>query len=497
MDGDSLGADTDPNDGPGTGTSASTGDGEVTRSGRNPGETGQPGSAARRADLEQTDNSLLAMTLDPSGANAQTLQAAAAAGQAEAARLAAVRQASSMRAASAAGQTATTSPAASASTSTTAAYTTSSAAAQTSAPSSQAGQYAVAANRTATSARWTSSVATGGQDTGVQAVSAASNRSATGAASTSPPYVTGGGDALDVGGGGGVGSSPRTGSTGSSPSPSIGLGQYPKPERRDRTGVLNWVSDTPPDGKELDRLIGEARERKAGWVTFVANPDRIDEYGDFMDRLTKAGIQPIARVEDPYGELPPEDVTALVKDLRGHGVHYFQLFDGPNVATETPDDKVDVKDYADRWLAAARAVVAEGGLPGIGALAPKGDYDEHGFMRQLLSAVKDRDGTNVLGQSWLALRGDQPGATASSDDTDRLADRATWFDRVSRQALGRSLPILATQDPSAPAERLTAETRNTSQASQFEQADRTLHERQRKLPALFAASRGTLDHEHP
>jgi hypothetical protein len=327
-------------------------------------------------------------------------------------------------------------------------------------------------------------------------VSATSNRSTTGTASASTPYATGGGTVDVGGGGGGVGSTPRAGSTGSS-SHSISLGQYPKPSRSDRTGVLNWVSDTPPDGKELDRLIGEARERKAGWVTFVANPDRIDEYDDFADRLTEAGIQPIARIEDPYGDLPPEDVTALVKDLRGNGVRYFQLFDGPNVATETPDDKVDVKDYADRWLAAAKAVVAEGGLPGIGALAPKGDYDEHGFMRQFLSAVKERGGTDVLGQAWLALRGDQPGATASSDDTDRLADRATWFDRVSRQALGRSLPILATQDPPAPAERLTAETRDTSQASQFEQADRTLHERQRKLPALFAASRGTLDHERP
>ena len=96
----------------------------------------------------------------------------------------------------------------------------------------------------------------------------------------------------------------------------------------------------------------------------MANPDRIDEYGDLADRLTKAGIQPIARVEDPYGDLPTSDVTDLVKELRGHGVRYFELFDGPNVASETPDDKVDVRDYADRWLAAARAVVAGGGLPG-------------------------------------------------------------------------------------------------------------------------------------
>jgi hypothetical protein len=273
----------------------------------------------------------------------------------------------------------------------------------------------------------------------------------------------------------------------------LALNQYPTPAQRDRSGVLNWASDSPPTGRDLDRFIAEARHRKAGWVTFVANPDRAEEYGKLADKLTKAGIQPIARVEDPYGDLPVEDVTALVKELRGHGVRYFQLFDGANVNSETPDDRVDVRDYAERWLTAARAVVAEGGLPGVGALAPDGDYDDLGFLRQMLSTVKERGGADVLGQSWLALRGEQPGATASTSDTSDLADRASWFDRVSRQSLGRSLPILATQDPSGPAERLTGDPSSAALTNDVEQAERALRQHRRSLPALFAVSRGTLD----
>jgi hypothetical protein len=169
------------------------------------------------------------------------------------------------------------------------------------------------------------------------------------------------------------------------------------------------------------------------------------------------------------------------------------LFDGANVNSETPDDKVDVRDYADRWLTAAKAVVAEGGLPGVGALDPDGDYDDLGFLRQLLSTVKERGGTDVLGQSWLALRGEQPGATASTSDTSDLADRASWFDRVSRQSLGRSLPILATQDPSGPSERLTGDPSSAASTNEVEQAERTLRQHRRSLPALFAVSRGTLD----
>lgn len=278
---------------------------------------------------------------------------------------------------------------------------------------------------------------------------------------------------------------------GAAASQPLALSQYPVPSRNDRSGVLNWASDSPPTGRELDRLIAEARHRKVGWVTFVANPDRLEEYGKLADRLARNGIQPIARVEDPYGDLPVEDVTALVKELRGHGVRYFQLFDGANVASETPDDRVDVRDYAERWLTAAKAVVAGGGLPGVGALAPDGDYDDLGFLRHVLSAVKERGGADVLGQSWLALRGETAGAAATRDTTADLADRASWFDRVSRQALGRSLPILATQDPASQPERLSADPAKVTPSSQVDQSEQSLRRHRRSQPALFAASRGT------
>jgi hypothetical protein len=277
--------------------------------------------------------------------------------------------------------------------------------------------------------------------------------------------------------------------------PGLALKEYPKPARNDRSGVLTWASAAPPTGRDLDRLVSEAKQRRVGWVTFVADPERMDEYGDLADRLTKAGIQPIARVQDPDGNLPAGDVGDLVKELRSHGVRYFQLFDDANVAEQTPDYRVDVPDYAQRWLAAAKAVVASGGLPGIGALAPDGDYDDLGFMRELLSEVKQRGGTDVLGQAWLALRGETPGAATAKTDVGDLASRAEWFDRVSRQAIGRSLPILATLDPASPA--AVASAPSTSAAPDpsalADTAERALRDLRRKLPALFAASRGTLE----
>src|SRR5262249_11446760 len=152
----------------------------------------------------------------------------------------------------------------------------------------------------------------------------------------------------------------------------LALKDYPRPSK-DRSGVINWTSVTPPTDDETDQLIDEAKSRQAGWVTFSVDPSYPGGYEALAQRVGEAGLQPVARIQDTEGDLPGSDVANTVKDLRGFGVKYYQLFDGGNVAAESSDDKVDVGNYADRWLKSAQAVVANGGLPGIGALAPKGD----------------------------------------------------------------------------------------------------------------------------
>lgn len=279
--------------------------------------------------------------------------------------------------------------------------------------------------------------------------------------------------------------------------PVAALKEYPRPARGDRSGVLSWTSTTPPAGRELERLVTEARHRRVGWVALPADPEYPDDYVDVVERLAEVGIQPIVRIQDPEGDLPTRDVRALVQTLKEHGVTYFQLFDGPNVAAETPNGRVDVRAYADRWLAAARAVVEAGGAPGVGALAAHGDFDDLGFMRQLLSAIKERGGADVLGRSWLALRAEAPGASATPDDVDALAQRAAWFDRLHRRELGRSLPILVTGDPPGRPERLTPETALTAPSQVAIDAEGAIRDRRRRLPALFGASRGTLAPPRP
>jgi hypothetical protein len=269
------------------------------------------------------------------------------------------------------------------------------------------------------------------------------------------------------------------------------LKQYPKPSK-DRSGVLNWTSTTPPTNTETARLIDEAKRRQVGWVTFSVDPDRVDDYDNLAKKLSAAGLQPIARIQDTEGDLPTSAVADVVQHLKGLGVRYYELFDGANLANQSPDDRVDVNGYAERWLRSAQTVVANGGLPGIGALSPKGDYDDLGFMRQLMSTLKANGGQGVLSRSWMAMQNTAPGATATSEDVDDTLDRARWYDRLTRNTLGQSIPILATIDPSGRGEPLTGTPSNADQQSNADQAERALRDQRRQTPAIFAASRGSL-----
>ena len=253
------------------------------------------------------------------------------------------------------------------------------------------------------------------------------------------------------------------------------------------------ISNGLPRLGEISRVVTRGIRGLADAASLPSFAASLADASATVDGGSPAADTAPAESDVMRGGRKPDDVGDLVNELRGHGVRYFQLFDDANVADQTPDYRVDVPDYAQRWLVAAKAVVAGGGLPGIGALAHDGDYDDLGFMRQLLSEVKQRGGADVLGRSWLALRDETPGASARKSDVDDLASRAGCFDRVSRQALGRSLPILATLDPAGRPEPLTSEPTTPSQSAPVEQTEGALRDLRRRLPALFAASRGTLE----
>ncbi len=89
------------------------------------------------------------------------------------------------------------------------------------------------------------------------------------------------------------------------------------------------------------------------------------------------------------------------------GVHYFELYNEPNVSGEAggwrAGESISPERLADNWLLAAEAVVRAGGLPGTPALAPGGNYEDTAFLGAFLRRIVARGQKEILTKSGIAL----------------------------------------------------------------------------------------------
>ena len=238
--------------------------------------------------------------------------------------------------------------------------------------------------------------------------------------------------------------------------PAFSLIHFPRPPQDNGRG-LHWIPTTssPPD--VVDRFIREAVEMGARWMVFLNDGTRIGANDYLVGQLVAHGIMPIMRVYTPHGEPIQGDLRALVRHYVALGVPYFQLYNEPNLASENPDGQPNVERYVDWWLRAARDVVAAGGLPGFGALAPGGDYDDRAFLRQALGLLKHRAERGLLDRTWLAIHNytfNQP-LDHDSDTYGFMAFKV--YDRIVRETLGWSLPIIGTEGGSVLGNQLNRE----------------------------------------
>lgn len=239
----------------------------------------------------------------------------------------------------------------------------------------------------------------------------------------------------------------------------------------------------------LPRLI----EMGVKWVKVAHH----DGARGFVDLLLKNDIMPIVRIYRPQpnpGTLSPAELTAI-SDLVSAGVRYFEFNNEPDMGVEwrggeTPLDALAI--VARNAIVDIEAILQRGGYPGIPALLPGSRWDLVGEIcrlgrRDLLSqpvwqaihnysanhpldypydrvnqegAPCSRELFNKLalekwdGDAWEGWTLEQlnrfrkehanPGATAVSDPTCwRAYER---YDQLIRNQIGRSLPILATEN---------------------------------------------------
>ncbi len=213
----------------------------------------------------------------------------------------------------------------------------------------------------------------------------------------------------------------------------LDLSEFPQPIDNNGRGI-HWVPTTRQTPEVVDRFVAEAQRMGIRWVTFLNQGTAIGENDYLVKRLREAGIMPVLRVYTDAGSPIEGDLAAMVRHYRALGVPYFQLFNEPNLRVENGGRDPDVADYLDRWLPAARVVIANGGLPGLGALSPQGDVDDLTFLRETLRQLRQRGADDVLGRTWLSVH---------NYGADYL--RVREYDRIVRAELGRSLPQIGTE----------------------------------------------------
>ncbi len=232
-----------------------------------------------------------------------------------------------------------------------------------------------------------------------------------------------------------------TASASLSTAPMLSLADYPHPPGDNGQGI-HWIPTVSQTPEVVDHFVAEAQSMGMKWVVFLNEGANIGANDYLVKRLTQAGIEPVMRVYTPGLTLINGGLSEMVQHYRSLGVHYFQLYNEPNLMVETGGQAPDVEKYLDLWIPAAQQVIKAGGLPGFGALSPQGEMDDREFLRQALMALKARGQDHLLGRSWLAMHnytGPRP-----LDDPDGFA-RFRQYDAINRSILGRSLPIIGTE----------------------------------------------------
>ncbi len=139
-------------------------------------------------------------------------------------------------------------------------------------------------------------------------------------------------------------------------------------------------------------------------------------------------------------------------------MYYYQIYNEPNINVENRQGFANPNRYALTWATTARQVVNNGGLPGISAFSPGGEYNHYDFLDRTLRALAYNGDGALLNHAWLSVHNYH--GLRPYDDPDGF-----WlyrrYDEIVQSHLGRSLPVIGTEggsyhpDPQVEKEMLT------------------------------------------
>lgn len=221
----------------------------------------------------------------------------------------------------------------------------------------------------------------------------------------------------------------------------VPLVSFPRPPGDNGWGI-HWIPTVKQEPGVVDRFVAELRQMHIKWVTFLNDGTQIGDNDYLVEQLVANDIMPVMRVYRSTITVHDGDLAALVRHYRAKGVYYFQLYNEPNVNIENMQGFANPIHYAKVWAEAARIVVENGGLPGLGALSPGGAYDHYSFLDRTLRTLEYNGDDDLLNRAWLSVH-NYHGTRRFDDPGGFLMFRK--YDEIVRAHLLRSMPMIGTE----------------------------------------------------
>jgi len=247
----------------------------------------------------------------------------------------------------------------------------------------------------------------------------------------------------------------------------IPMEAFPRPLGDNGWG-MHWIPTVKQEPGVVDHFVNEVIRMHIKWVVFLNDGSNIGDNDYLVDRLVDAGIMPVMRVF--RSNVLPYDgnLRGMVEHYRAKGVHYYQLYNEPNVNAENDQGFANANQYALTWASAARDVIEGGGIPGFGALSPGGAFDHYTFLERSIHALRRNGDIWLLNRSWLSVHNYQ-GLRSLADEGGFLLFRN--YDKIIRDQLQRSIPMIGTEGGSYSANPLVEKDYITFQYTYMRQAE--------------------------
>lgn len=229
---------------------------------------------------------------------------------------------------------------------------------------------------------------------------------------------------------------------------------FPVPPNNNGWG-MHWIPTNSQHPGVVDQFVAELEKMNIKWVVFLNNGTQVGDNDYLVEQLVARDIMPVMRLFQATLEPYSGDIGGMVRHYRAKGVYYYQLYNEPNASVENTQSFSNPNLYAEAWAVAAREVIANGGLPGIGALSPGGEYNHFEFLDRTLRTLVFNGDSDLLNHAWLSIH-NYHGLRTLDDPGGFLLFRE--YDSIIQSHLGRSLPIVGTEAGSYAPENRALET---------------------------------------